>query len=468
MPKHNKHIDDLFKDGFENAELPLAGGEWDAIFGELHPTKKRKVWWIWLLLPALLTLGGVIAYIAIEQHNIPVSTEAPEQNRVLVETESSVYSNIEKNVDSNESPMYETQTTNNNITETALSTKQQSTAFNDNDNNMSSKTTKENSSTRRQDSELSSPHYLDKTRKESVLSTKVGAVPTQPTEIAPLVAKETLSPFVHIPISVVRKQVSIPVYNRDEKDQESLLKNDYPFSLSPGIIDITPSPFSPRLQVGILIGGANNNQSISSQNQSTLQQYREQNEASTFTPNIELLVRKEYKGILWSSGLGYHIRAQNINSLTYQLYDSIPFLNPDGDTVRFLPFNFRDTTLADGFASPRYSYVSIPFAIGKRFNLTPKWSTTLNVSTSLNILTTAKGNTTNSQGRLQAIEPKQLNRILWNGGAGLTVGYTLNRNFELNIGTMITRDFSNTYKINDVKQRMTVSNIRFGIMYNVK
>lgn len=457
MAKPNKHIDDLFKDGFENAELPLAGGEWEAIFSELHPTKKRKAWWIWLSLGALiLAVVGSAVFFNSRQNQVlkntePKSVELQEENKT----------NFEDTINQKELTLDSTEKES--LSDDGLKEK----VNNEKESNLESKNTKSRPTDQLKLLAMESTKNLSNIN--PLKTNKTTALLMEKSEIIAKSSDNNLLKPEHSPISVplITRDISSP--NWPSQEDKSLLKKDFKLEISQPMY--TPiSPLSPSLQVGLIAGLAHNSQNINTQQQgqSLLKQYRDQNEQNTFTPSVNLVVRKRYKGFELQSGLGYSPRGQKINSLTFQLYDSIPFLNQNGDTLRFIPFNYRDTTLSDGFNSPSYRYVNVPFSIGKRIFISPKWHSTLRMNTSLNILTNASGNTTNAKGGLQTIDKEQLNRFVWNGGVGVSVGYKINSRYELEMGGEMVRDFTSMYKEATLNQKMTLSNIRLGIMYTLK
>ncbi|MBT8327538.1 MAG: hypothetical protein KJP21_07430, partial [Bacteroidia bacterium] len=83
MAKHKKHIDDFFKDHLNDSSLPLSGGEWDAIAKELHPKKKRFIWWIWLI-PAIIVGAATLYFSGLIDENPSNSTSLSKHSELAI------------------------------------------------------------------------------------------------------------------------------------------------------------------------------------------------------------------------------------------------------------------------------------------------------------------------------------------------------------------------------------------------
>lgn len=73
----------------------------------------------------------------------------------------------------------------------------------------------------------------------------------------------------------------------------------------------------------------------------------------------------------WSSGLGLSRSSTLLSEIQLQLFDSVPVLNPTGDTIGFFRLNYRDSLLDESYTN-RYQYLCIPLKMGKIWHFNAK------------------------------------------------------------------------------------------------
>jgi hypothetical protein len=228
-----------------------------------------------------------------------------------------------------------------------------------------------------------------------------------------------------------------------------------------------------NIKVGLVTGANFSSQSLSTSG-AELDKYkalRVANESPGLGPNIGLILKGNVKSITISSGLSYTSRRQRLNEqneFTYQLYDSIPVLNPQSDTIGFLPFNYRDTTTTDQISRPTYNYVTIPIAIGKEFYFGNKWSLETTINSNFGYLVSAKGSSLKSNAGLQILNAGGLNRLLIDVGVGLGANYKINDKWTANMTGRLNRDLTNAIKSQNISQKMTTYGLGIGIFYSLK
>ena len=133
------------------------------------------------------------------------------------------------------------------------------------------------------------------------------------------------------------------------------------------------APLFSSIQLGITSGLALNNQNLTNSSipNSTYIQFRNKNESQMITTSIGFDIKANMNSLTASTGLSYTNKEQqlpqngNSTLLTYQIYDSIQYIDIDGN-ISYLPFNYRDTTIEGNFTNPSYQYMLITNSIRKK------------------------------------------------------------------------------------------------------
>ena len=464
MAKHKKHIDDFFKDHLSDSSLPLSGGEWDAIAKELHPKKKRFILWIWLL-PAIVA-GAAIFYFSSSNSGSKTSTvqaNIPEitSNQTLDNT--AALQNHEEFQENNEAET--SQLLDNNVelaiealSPKAIHAKSSNKASSNNTNPIGSK---QSSNTSSVSSEPVSTQISD---------------PSLPIVEQPAALTTGKYNELQDLVLLSKHQVSFDYSNAYAFDA-ILLKGDsgnstdrtkyvYP--------PIGPKPILSNLQIGFTIDGLSNNQNLQStvSDGSSYTKFREQNESSRITSAYNFHVKSSIKSLTAATGLSYVIKGQqldggaNPSTLTYQIYDSIPYIDIDGN-LTYLPYNYRDTSISGNFVSPSYHYVNIPLKLGKTFNITNRFSVEALAEVRVGYLVSTSGTSLNYAIKPTSISASDFNRFNLGTGGSLGLNYKLKNNISFTINANFNTDLSNNLKQEKTSQKFTLYGMGVGIFYSI-
>ena len=464
MSKQKKHIDDLFKDHLGDAELPLAGGEWDAIFSELHGKKKKRfAWWIYLLGAGIFLFGAWFTYTTITN---------PEKGKVLAEISSPTLEGITSTDDSL-------------AQDAEIAEQVENTKMTNLDSEM-----KRVARVKPEQPKTSKPYVVKTNRASDIASRdnqslvnkqndedRMDSPNLPPTSNDIGTNSTSIDKPTRVSLPNLSRISNVEIYDFDKNNIPAIINNAL---LNPSL-QIAAGPIQsetrklPKLQVGMKMVGITNNQivGVNGSGPQKYVHYKNLNESKRVTPSIEMLARVNWKNINLSSGLSYIQRGQDLNNkgngyeITYQIYDSIPYRNTAGDTIGFFPFNYRDTTDFGDIDRPTYSYVGIPLSFGHTIYLGSRWSIDGAVNTSFNFLVATKGNTLSNQAKAVALEPKNLNRFLMNAGLTLGVNYRMTDNFMIHIDGNVSRDITSMIKYPNASQHMRTSGLGIGVFYTV-
>ncbi len=440
MAKDKKHIDDLFKDQFNGGQLPLDGTEWDKLYAELHPGKKRRfAWWWWGLALAVVLGGTGLVYTLTQNDDVTVVAGNDNSNN-----NSNVGEGISSNGGSNASSP-EQENANSGSTSASSSTsngsKNASEEINGNNGSAVSSPGRENANS----GSNSNPGANSNTNPNSgssSASTSTSAS-TSDDKGTPNVEKIVID---RDNLSGVRGEVQVSPIENVNLPVNSIwpLAQKYigPFM----ILRDTAAKSSNRTwidpYVGFSLGATNYAQQLSSNDQIYLSR-RQLNESSVVLPNFSFDIGGEYKGINFQSGLGYETKGQtNAARFNYVLYDSIPHRNTQGDTIGWAPWNYRDTTIDRRLDNPRYSYITLPVNVGKSFHLGyTDFTLDVGINGSVQYLVQARGYILSPQ--LRPVNVQQLNgfnRLNLTYGGYLGMGYAVSDRLKLQLITRYNID----------------------------
>lgn len=429
MAKDKKHIDDLFKDQFKGGQLPLDGTEWDRLYADLHPGKKKRfAWWWWGLALAVVLGGAGLVYKLAQKEDVAVVENKDDSSTVSrsgqaehrpgsnsVENSNSV-ANSNSVVNGNENSGTESINSNINHNENAkdnAGVNSNSVGSNANDVEGTGSNASPGSSSNSVDS------------KPNTTSGSTSASASTST-FEPLVF---VKPFDKVEFDVIRLWPTAydlgkfgPVYDLIEP------------------MDSTRKWIDPY--VGFSLGASNYTQQLSSDDNIYLDK-RGLNESSAVLPNFSLDVGGEFKGLNFQSGVGYETKGQtNATRFIYVLYDSIPRRNTQGDTIGWAPWNYRDTTIDRRLDNPRYSYIVVPINVGKSFHLGySDFTLDLGLNGSVQYLMQAKGFILSPE--LRPMNVQQLsgfNRLNLTYGGYLGMGYAVSDRLKLHLITRYNID----------------------------
>lgn len=434
MGKEKKHIDDLFRDRMKGQPLPLDGSEWNRLFDELHPDKKRRGWW-WFVLPGLLIIGA-----ALVTYNLVNRTNDSESD-VTTEVVNDPAENT--NISSPE--------TSNNPTDTEETSLQEQK--DDADANGSDNTT----------SVVSNPspgNDIVPSGYNPVGHSPSSVIKTNPTTVDPQQANQNM---------IDQDLVTVFPKNTIVLNTPWPITQATPTYVLPYVLKDSSAPKThPEMYLGLNLGANQMNQFLSSSDD-IYSSTREKNENPAILPDLGVDLNLNFSKFQAGTGLHYLQKGQtNSAPFTYWIYDSIPHRNGNGDTTGWGYWNYRDTTV-QGLKSPRYTYVSIPLSFGKALPLSEKITLDLGLSGNLQYLIKAEGHVLNTQYKPTSIESlNDFRRLSMTYGGYLGLGYAVNKRMKLQFVTHYDSDVRNMMQNADIRQRMSGFGGDISVQFRLK
>jgi hypothetical protein len=445
LAKNKKHIDDLFKDNLQGSQMPLDGSEWNRLFDDLHPKKKRRFAWWWFAIGILLVSAISLFYV---QSQKPTSAQIVQSENIDTRLEDNLGENIEDEVLESIDNSDEKKEKREEKREERRKNRIENRKENIDKRSQTSKA--ESASTK------SNVQSNNAKTKENVVSQTVQA--TTAADIVSMIMKG-FNPF-----RLEQNFGEITMRSTVESNAVPLI---YIYPMEDLIDTLDPITKFIDPYVGISLGGSRLNQQLSS----SIQNYtklRNANESAGILPNIGFDIGAGYKGLEIASGIKYLEKGQQSNpNYTYEKYDSIRRINGTNDTT-YLRWNFRDTTV-NGVPSPRYRYVSVPISIGKQIVNTEKFDLTLGVTSNIQILAGGTGTIINSELSLMNVQGLEgLNRLSLTYGGYISVGYALNDRMKLKLLTRFDADALDMMKHTDISQKMNGVGADLSLQFKLK
>jgi hypothetical protein len=164
--------------------------------------------------------------------------------------------------------------------------------------------------------------------------------------------------------------------------------------------------------------------------------------------------------------LGYAF--SNSPELRIQLYDSVVVLDAQGDTIGFLHYNYRDSVVRHNIQNPTQSYIQIPFAVSKTFNVTGRFQVLAGLQLNSKFLLNAHG-TAISPG-LKGMNQNKDHFSSIGIGLGLNLGmaYYVSENIMMEVSGGSLFDLNNQSRIPDYTQRYGLYKLEFGLYYRIR
>ncbi|MFT5511669.1 MAG: hypothetical protein ACI8SE_000062 [Bacteroidia bacterium] len=458
MAKNKKHIDDLFKDNLQGSPLPLDGSEWDKLFTELHPKKKKPFAWWWMVIGVLLVSALGLLYTQLTKDATAVAVNSTE---------------IQNTIDSN---------TNSEPVESIPNAKEDNRSEIDNDPIISNESTSDNHGVRQQKVEVrpqgvkTSGDRTTPTNPVSKPNTPAGnGSKTNPSPATPKVAKSgTKLPD----LLLVKAKTSVNFVSPFDPYGAPLLSlgerldQGPPFYIYPmaDLID-TLDPLKKIKFIDPYIGGSLGGSFLNQNLTSTIanyEKYRNGNERNNFLPSIGFDIGAGFKGFDVASGAKYLEKGQQSNpNYRYEIYDSIRRVDNQGN-VSYLKWNYRDTTV-NGVPSPRYRYVSVPLTFGKTVYTGTKLDIAIGVTTNLQFLFGGSGTILDADlSRMSVQRLSDFNRLSLTYGGYATFGYALNDRMKLKLRTRFDADALDMMKHNDISQKMAGFGTDLSLQFKLK
>jgi hypothetical protein len=462
LAKNKKHIDDLFKDNLQGSQLPLDGSEWDKLFNDLHPKKKKGFAWWWFTIGILVVSAAGLLYSNFNSkstaHNTPV---------VLQDAQKS----LNERINNKENREERIEQRNKSIEEKI-------------DDRKENKTKEIEKTAASQDALISDNAQKDKVQKEasgekrtekkgddagSKSNGKTKPI-TQTINVANTVGQKrtTRADLVSV---YAKTQINIPWRNNTfilggrRPENTSVTISCPPMFGSNDTLDPTKRFLDPY--VGITLGVSRLNQNVKSDiaNYTT---YRNGNEGARMLPNLGLDIGSGFKGFEIASGVKYQEKGQQSNpNYTYEIYDSIRRVDSNGD-VFYLPWNYRDTTI-NGVPSPTYRYITLPISFGKKLYDSRQFDLTVGINTNVQYLVGGTGTILNENLSLTNVQRlSAFNRLSLTYGGYINVGYALNDRMKLKLLMRIDADALDMMKHNDISQKLSGFGTDLSLQFKLK
>ncbi|MBO6515265.1 MAG: hypothetical protein JJ975_01770 [Bacteroidia bacterium] len=437
MAKKKRHIDDLFKGKLQQADLPLDGSEWDKLFSELHPEKKRRFAWWWFVLPALLISGGIALYLGLKD-----STSVPVSNPITHVEETSTGTQDQQK-DKSVTPLEDT------LDESGES---QSTE----DDNVDPASTNE-TDIRKTSEPIAGITTPNPTTGNTTSSATHGGDDASTTERH----RKAFELVTMVPKRKVNVSIPWPIVQLLERKLSllSLIEPKDSTARTNKMID----PY-----IGLTTGLTQFNQRISGSDP-RYASYRSDNENPATLPNFGITVGAEIKKIQVSTGLSYLVKGQQASPVfRYVIYDSLPHKDVNGDTIGWAPWNHRDTTI-QGLSQPKYRYLSLPVRIGKAFALGNKFEVQIGINTSFQYLVGGDGYILNSEFKPSNVQRlSDFNRLNLAYRGYLGFGYNVSDRLKLQLLTHYETDGRTMIRSNDVSQKMSGLGGNVSLQFKLK
>lgn len=468
MTKKRIHIDDFFRRGLGNMQLPVDGNDWFAMQASLaaaQKRRKRRIMWLWVIGVLLLVATGTGIFFA--------SSENSSQQQLAQQTTSSTEQQVNSgtsaiNPQSGNVQTQSAETTSSNNGLDADNTKTQSeskfaddnksirpkqkTAPKQSGNNKSGgKETTDKSSTDNSagagSKETSTKETENKGHNTSIEANN-NETPMADTKPLVIATNDTTKPQEESEPLVAKVDSIEPEPKTTTKPTLGKLSPfSIGFNLSP-----TASMFAAQNQTkygSILRNGTKNGLAIAS------------------------LITINYKINNWSFGSGLGITSVGTRGnyrYTHQVYDSVPVFNPVGQIIGYFYTNFRDSS-QNLTISSRYTYVTLPLQASYNLKLTEKLGLQFGGSVQLQRLASVSGETISpfSLFSTDAAKHKDVLRK-WNASVAIQAGvyYELSSQWQVNAGLQMSRFASGVYS-NAIGTVVRPRNfgLHLGINYNL-
>lgn len=468
MTKKRIHIDDFFRRGLGNMQLPIDGNDWFAVQASLaaaQRAKKRRIMWLWVVGVLLLAGAGTGIY---QVSNKNVNPEIITQQQTIAATEQQENPNtFASNLDNRITQTEGNETGN---SDGALGT--------DNKAPFAAAQSPVNSKTRlpkRRMSQLSN-NGSDGKGDPDVSETTDGA--DFGSQSTPTV-KEAESADNNEPVEAGNDETPtadskplVIAINDTVKPQEdvepSLAKAD---SIEPEQKTTkypTLSKFSP-FSIGFNLSPTAS--MFAAQNQTKFGSILRNGNKSGLAIAMQVTINYNINNWSFGTGLGVTSIATRGNyRYTHQVYDSVPVLNPGGQVVGYFYTNFRDSS-QNLTLNSRYTYITLPLQASYNLALTDKLGLQLGGSVQLQRLAGMSGEAISPFSLFSTDVAKQKDVLRkWNASIAIQAGgyYKLNKKWQINAGLQMSRFASGVYS-NAIGTVIRPRNfgLHLGVNYNL-
>lgn len=458
MTKKRIHIDDFFRRGLGNIQLPVDGNDWFAMQASLAASqkrRKRRIMWLWVL--GLVLLVGTSIYLmsngnanfdltaqqvnsttTSKPNNEGAQTAPNEANRGSLDLDNTASSDLLQSKAENTSQSPKQSIKLKQLGNNKSSEKEEGVA----DNSRADKVTDVSSNST---STVSETENTDDEKPAMVKGDEIPMADTKPLVIAD---NDTTKPQEEAEPSLAKVDSIEP---EQKTTKHPVLNKLSPFSIGFNLSP-TASMFAAQNQTkygSILRNGTKNGLAIAS------------------------LVTINYTINNWSfgTGLGFTSVATRGNyRYTHQVYDSVPVLNPDGQVVGYFYTNFRDSS-QNQTVSSRYTYITLPLQASYNLALTDKLGLQLGGSVQLQRLAGVSGEVISPFSLFSTDAAKQKDILRkWNASIAIQASgyYKLSPQWQINAGLQMSRFTSGVYS-NAIGTVIRPRNfgLHLGVNYNL-
>lgn len=421
MDKHRSHMEEQFRKAFEHFEIPVNDMDFAAIERKLSLEKKRRRYWLWLLL-LLIPVSGFLAWwtntsFGTKQQKISKQETFRKPQRTLETaaiSESELHSEIKP------------------------------------------------------ESHFNHHHAILSQLKSRLTDYKVGPVErihSSESNRPSTFEKRSMNDLIQL-----RTKTFVNWLHRDHTLPQRL-DAIVPLFTFPSAPKTEPVPLNqnPLWQTSLRLGtGKNTPQWESGMTDPQLLKYRKLNEQPSGYSDVVLLASRHQKGWQYQSGIGFQQFSTESTQLKWQLFDSIPVLNPQGDTLGFFKFNYRDT-LVSGNWTNQYNYLTIPLNISKSIALNGKNQLIFGAGLQIQFLAGTSGEYLKNANEFLPLQKEFLTKTMsqWD----LSLGYQRQLSSELSaqIAFQYRKSFNGiTFREQDLTMKMQQSGLFLQLNYRIR
>jgi len=458
LSDNKRHIDDLFKDQFENFELPVTATDFQAIQDGLKKRKKRPFIW-WFIFGALLIGAAYFmnqfgaddkslsdntrnTIVKTQNEKKPSASEGQTQNRANDKDPAIASTDIKYNEQGVSFPdNASTSSTPSQAPDPIVSTPEPENTDNDSEEEAEEWNGGDDIGQGPGDGVGSGSGYGRGSSKKSSGKDKWKDNDRWAAEKQRIAEQKRLEKEKEErkrADEAKRKELEQKLEReRIAKKLERLAQEDKKIDTTNNKKSIeVPGPV--RYRIGLVLNPAVSSQTLSqnSNADASFSEYKGSNEEQVLHLDYGLGFSAEYK--TWTVHTGFNLTQYQFSQprMRYQLRDSVGVYNPQGQLIGWIYKNYRDTTINLG-TSLTYRTVGVPVSIGKEFEINTNWTIHAQVGAQLSFLFAAEGQTVNTQlGLSQSSRlPVKDMHIGLNGAVGATRRINSNWVVRLDLST---------------------------------
>lgn len=441
MTKKRIHIDDFFRRGLGNMQLPVEGNDWFAMQASLaaaHKRRKHRIIWLWVVGMLLLVGTGMGIYFLSVTNN--TNTPAFAQQQKTSSAEQPANSNISSPSPQNGSPQTQsTVTANNNSGLGSDDTTAQSESKFANDNKSvqpkqktSPKQSGNNKSGGKETTDMPSTDNGKSAGSKETSTTKEteNKEDNKPIETShdetPMAETKPLVIAINDTTKVQEETQPLLVNTDSIKPEQKTTNNPTHGKVSPFSIGFN---FSPTASM------------FAAQNQTKFGSILRNGNKSGLAIATQVTINYNINNWSFGTGLGVTSIATRGNyRYTHQVYDSIPVSNPGGQIIGYFYTNFRDSSQNLTIGS-RYTYITLPLQASYNLKLTEKLGLQFGGSIQLQRLASVSGEAISPFSLFSTEAAKQKDVLRrWNASIAIQTGvyYKLSPQWQLNAGLQLS------------------------------